>query len=106
MQKYLVLNDKEEVEYMLLEAETPEGYPEFSLFRSNGAEWNDESKGTLVTSVINTGDQLKFDHRYGKNIGYDEFLELLIILKFIKHIDDLSTNDSYKIVKVDNVVSI
>lgn len=106
MQKYLVLNDKEEVEYILLEAETPDGHPEYSLFRSNGAEWCEDAKGTLITSVVDNGNELKFDHRYGKNIGYDEFMELLILLRFIKAVDDLKSTDNYKIVKVDSVATI
>ena len=104
MNKYYVLNEKNNIEYIILEVEVATGI-EFSLFRSDSEEWSDHARNELVISAIDTGNGYVFSNKISKTMDYSQAVELLILMTAMSKIDD-NLMETYKISKLEEICQV
>lgn len=76
----------------------------YSLFASNNAIWNEHIRGTLLQTVIDTGDDVEFSVALLK-LDYGALEEIQILLAFRKAMDKHAML-SYKIIEDTNTITI
>lgn len=77
--KFIVLNSDGEHDYDITVIETEKGV-EYSLYKSSGQHWRYQHQGELTLKMINTGNEIKFDRKIGKEMDYCDVLELHLLL--------------------------
>ncbi len=98
--KYLVLDTKTDtIEYYIL-VSTKKDKVKYELTYSKFSEWN-YPKDVILT-ILDDGDHMEINFESGKkditNIGYDEAMDLTILLNFIRKNDRVFC-PKYKIIK-------
>lgn len=63
------------------------GHSRYSMYRSNDPSWM--NKGEFVLGITDTGNELKISRPLKGHLGYDEAVELQILLKFVTAYDPL-----------------
>ncbi len=81
--KYLVLDHEGNHEYDLVVIDHGSTFAvrTIELYYSNSEQWTSEVRGELVLSMTDNGNGVKFDRKF-KKLGYDEMLEMRILLNF------------------------
>lgn len=103
MEKYYVLNEKDNVEYIITQVDVATGV-EFSLFRSDSDEWTDHARNELVISIIDTGNGYVFSSKLSKSLDYALACELLILMTAMSKIDPLM--EKYRITKLEEICQV
>jgi hypothetical protein len=100
---FMVLDHNGTHEYDLTTELTDEGEV-FSLFLSNGEQWNAEVRGQLELRMTDDGNGVKFDRKL-KNIDYSLVLYLRILLNF-QHMTERGALDreKYRVVEISNEI--
>ena len=97
-QIYMVLNHEGVHEYDIVKELTDKG-EEITLFRSNNSTWNEQAKGEKILSLVNDGNEIKFDRKF-KSLDYAELFELRLLLNFEQQTDDNPHNrEKYRVVE-------
>lgn len=86
MEKYYVINEQDEIEYLIFEEETNKGVL-YSLFYSENKEWTEQTKGKLIMTAENDGNDIKFTPTIKKTMDFAELFELNIMLAYIRKDD-------------------
>ena len=89
-------------EYTLVSEEVKKG-TRYVLFYSEAEHWS--FPGTEILSVIDTGNDYKFEKAIGKTLEYDQFAELQLTLQLIK-ITDTSLSPEYEFINSQDVKEI
>jgi len=79
---YLVCQDTDNLEFVLTVEDTDQGTL-YQLNHSKADCWTDIAKGKFCCSIIDTGNGLIVSPKLGKNLDYDDFQYLHILMKFI-----------------------
>jgi hypothetical protein len=96
--KYMVFNSSGSHEYDITKELIDEG-EKITLYHSNTGSWTDNTKGKKILSIINDGNNIKFDKTI-KTIDYSGLFELRLLLNFENKTDSNTLNhETYKIVE-------
>lgn len=96
--KYMVISKDGLHEYDLL-VETVKHGNKFSLHYSEGKQWFEHTKGKLAISMINTGNDIKFD-RTIKNVDFAMLLHIRILINFEHQTDvNLKNQEKYRVIE-------
>lgn len=100
---FMVLDHDGTHEYDLTVELTDEGEV-FSLFLSNGEQWNSDVKGQLELRMTDDGNGIKFDRKL-KKLDYSTALYLRILLNF-EHMTDgnILGREKYRVVEITNEI--
>jgi hypothetical protein len=97
-QTYMVLNHEGVHEYDIVKELTDEG-DKITLFRSNNPTWTEQAKGEKILSLVNDGNEIKFDRKF-KSLDYSELFELRLLLNFEQQTDVCPINrKKYRIIE-------
>jgi hypothetical protein len=96
--KFIVLNKELEYEYDITVEETDKGI-KTTLFKSSSSVWSESAKGEETLSMLNDGNGIKFSHKIGKKLNYNELTELRLLLDFENDIDTELNKDGYKVLE-------
>jgi len=96
MRKYKVWQG-DELEYVIKVKEKKDGI-HYKMYRSNGAQWADSARGELVEHWLDTGNHLEGLDVNNKDVDYDKFDRLKLMIDFI-HKYDKNLFAKYKIKK-------
>lgn len=97
-QTYMVIDHEDIHEYDIVKELTDDG-EKITLFRSNNPVWNSHARGERLLSLINNGDEIKFDRKF-KSLDYAELFELRLLLNFEQQTDDNPHNrKKYRIIE-------
>jgi hypothetical protein len=84
--KNIFINDMHEYDYISFTDQLG-GNVEHKLITSNTGEWNEEHKGRVVLTIIDTGNNMQITFEKNKNnnivLDYSQTQELLILLRII-----------------------
>lgn len=104
MEKYYVINEKEEIEYHLYSEDTIKG-KKFSLFYSDSHKiWSEHTCGKLIMTAEDDGNDIKFTPNLKKTMDYAELFELNILISFAR-VDQMKKFPA-KIIKADTISTI
>ena len=103
VKKYIILSKDGLHEYDLTVEDTKKG-EKFSLFTSNGEQWNEPHKGKLLLSMTNDGDGIKFDRKL-KVLDYAQLLYIRILVNF-EHQNDRNpkNREKYRVIENKTVI--
>jgi hypothetical protein len=97
-QTYMVLDHENVHEYDIVKEMTDEG-EKITLFRSNNPTWTEQARGEKILSLVNDGNEIKFDRKF-KSLDYSELFALRLLLNFEQQIDSNYLNrKKYRIIE-------
>ena len=103
--KFMVFDQENVHEYNIVVEETDKGV-EYSLFMSEGEQWNDHAKGELVLSMVNDGNGVTFSKKL-KKLDYTDLFAVRLLLNLENFMDSNPRNrEKSKIVEEKIVVEI
>lgn len=98
--KYIALNQEGEHEFNITVEVIDKG-TKYSIFASNNDIWTEQTKNELLLSMIDTGDDIKFDRRI-RTMDY-EVVQYVRILLQLEVFLDTNLKDKYKLIE-ENVI--
>ena len=103
--KFMVLDSDGKHEYDIIVDETDKGSL-FSIYLSNGSQWNEHAKGELSMTMLNTGDGVIFSPPLN-NLDYSQ----LNYVRLLTGLDvELSTNplnkEKYSLIEVKEIIKL
>ncbi len=103
--EYMVLDQDGQHEYTIVVEDTDKG-EKFSLFTSNGSQWNDHAKGELQLAMTNDGNGCTFDRKL-KKMDYSELLYVRLLVNFENQTDKNQLNrEKYRIIEMKNFLEL
>jgi len=103
MEKYLVINSDEEIEYVLT-VDTVQNNMVISLYASNSIIWTESTRGEFRNSLTDDGNQVIFKEMKRK-LDYSALVELRILVNFNTYMDK-HLHDPYRIVEDKTLIKI
>lgn len=82
---------EQEHEYNIVISKDKDGNTCYTLYFTNSSIWSTHIRNTQASCIKDTGNGFIFP-KLGKEIQYDEAVELLILLSFIKNKSNLSND--------------
>ena len=105
IKKFMVFDQENVHEYNILVEETDKGV-EYSLFMSDGEQWEEHAKGELILSMINNGDGVIFSKKL-KKLDYGDLFAVRLLLNLENFMDENPRNqEKSKIVEEKIVVEL
>lgn len=103
--EHLVINSEKEIEYVIRATENKNGEEEYTLYTSTASSlWSENFKNKPLLTITNTGNGYVLSQKFGKNLDYNQAVELLVLLKFLNATTNLA--GSYTIVNPINVTTL
>lgn len=103
--EYMVIDNEGVHEYTIIVEETKEG-ERFSLYTSNGSQWNAHARNMLCLSFVNDGNGIKFDRKL-KELDYSELLYVRLLVNFEHQTDRNELNrDKYRAVELKTLLEL
>jgi len=104
VKKFMVFEDNVH-EYNLVVEETDNGV-EYSLFMSEGEQWNEHARGKLSLSMVNDGNGVTFSKKLNK-MDYSDVFAVRLLLNFENFLDTVPKNkEKVKIIEDKIVVEL
>ncbi len=98
IRKFMVFDQENAHEYNVVVAETDKGV-EYSLFTSEGEQWNDHAKGELVLSMVDNGNGVNFSKKL-KKMDYTDVFAVRLLLNLERFLDNnLKNQEKMKIIE-------
>jgi len=105
IKKFMVFDQENVHEYNIVVEETDKGV-EYSLFMSDGEQWEEHAKGELILSMINDGDGVTFSKKL-KKLDYSDLFAVRLLLNLENFMDENPRNqEKSKIVEEKIVVEL
>lgn len=105
IKKFMVFDQENVHEYNIVVEETDKGV-EYSLFMSDGEQWEEHAKGELILSMINNGDGVIFSKKL-KKLDYSDLFAVRLLLNLENFMDENPRNqEKSKIVEEKIVVEL
>lgn len=105
IKKFMVFDQENVHEYNIVVEETDKGV-EYSLFMSDGEQWEEHAKGELILSMINNGDGVIFSKKL-KKLDYGDLFAVRLLLNLENFMDENPRNqEKSKIVEEKIVVEL
>jgi hypothetical protein len=100
-----VVDQEGQHEYTIVVEDTDKG-EKFSLFTSNGSQWNDHAKGQLQLALTNDGNGCTFDRKM-KKMDYSELLYVRLLVNFENQTDKHELNrEKYKVIEMKTLLEL
>lgn len=77
-------------EYTIIDKETTKGR-DISLWYSEAEHWTSHTRGTLILTMLVTGNGVKFS-KLNKSLGYDELHEMRLLMNYERETDSVELN--------------
>ncbi len=103
--KFIVIDVDGEYEYDIIVDETDEGTL-FSLYLSNGNQWNEHAKGMFCISMLDTGNGVKFNPELSE-MDYSQLNYIRLLTNLEVELDNNPrTKDKYSVIEIKDVIKL
>jgi hypothetical protein len=103
--KTFMVFDKDNIHEYNIIVETKVSGIKYSLYMSDGQQWNSNSRGKLTLSMINDGNGYIFSEKL-KKIDYSHSFAVRLLLNFEDFIENSSDNNKFKIIEQKFIVEL
>jgi hypothetical protein len=97
--------DKDNIHDYNIIVETKVNWVKYSLYMSDGQQWNANCRGKLKLSMINDGNGYIFSEKL-KKIDYGYSFAVRMLLNFEDFIENSSDNNKFKIIEQKIIVEL